>query len=58
LAIGQPPNWKCDKRTAELFCLSQWLMDMLILAKCPDEDRRDVQAFFNRKTRAEEDLGA
>src|SRR5512135_453577 len=56
LAIGQPTNWKCDTRTAENFCLSQWLMDELMEAKCPDEDRRDVQDFFNRKARAENDL--
>lgn len=56
LAIGQPPNWKCDQRGKELFCIAQWLMDELIESKCPDEDRRDVQDFFNRKARAETDL--
>lgn len=56
LAVGQSPTWKCDQRTAELFCLSQWIMDELISLQCPDVDRRDVQAYFNRKTRAENDL--
>ncbi len=56
LAVGQPPNWKCDQRAAELFCIAQWLMDELITSNCPDEDRRDVQDFFNRKSRAENDL--
>ncbi len=56
LAVGQSPNWKCDQRTAELFCLSQWLMDELLSLKCPDLDRRDVRSYFNRKSRAENDL--
>lgn len=56
LAVGQAPNWKCDTRTAENFCLTQWLMDELISINAPDEDRRDVQDFFNRKARAEDDL--
>lgn len=58
LATGQPPNWSCDQRTKDLFCLSQWLMDELALLQCPDADRRDAQSFFNRKARAEEDLYA
>lgn len=56
LAVGQPPNWKCDQRTKENFCLSQWLMDELIEKGCPQEDRIFVQNFFNRKARAETDL--
>lgn len=56
LAVGQAPTWKCDQRTVELFCLSQWLIDELTKIGCPDEDRRDVQNFFNRKARAEDDL--
>jgi hypothetical protein len=31
-------------------------MDELIALNCPDEDRRDVQNYFNRKARAENDL--
>lgn len=56
LAVGQTSTWKCDQRTAELFCLSQWLMDELMGHNCPDLDRRDVQSYFNRKARAENDL--
>lgn len=56
LATGQSSNWKCDQRTAELFCLSQWLMDELTASKSSDEDRVDTQDFFNRKARAEDDL--
>lgn len=56
LAIGQAPNWKCDQRTKENFCLSQWLMDELIAQGCPQEDRIFVQNYFNRKARAETDL--
>ena|SRR5271166_5880234 len=56
LAIGQSPTWICDERTKELFCLSQWIMEELMLRKCPDEDRIRQQRFFNRKARATEDL--
>lgn len=56
LAVGQPPNWKCDQRTKENFCLSQWLMEELIAKGCPQEDRIFVQNYFNRKARAEGDL--
>lgn len=58
LSAGQSPRWSCDQRTKDVFCLSQWLMDELILLQCSDDDRRDVQNFFNRKARAEEDLYA
>lgn len=58
LALGQAPNWKCDERTAELWCISHWLMDELMTLKCPDEDRKQQQRLFNRKARAENDLYA
>ena len=56
LATGQSPTWKCDQRTKDLFCLSNWLMDELMARKCPDEDRRFIQNFFNRKARSANDL--
>jgi hypothetical protein len=56
LAIGQPPTWKCDQRTKDIFCLYQWLIDELTAVKCTDEDRRHMQWYFNRKSRAEDDL--
>lgn len=56
LAVGQNENWKCDQRASDLFCIQQWLREELIAIKCPDADRLDVQFFFNRKARAEEDL--
>lgn len=58
LSTGQSSNWKCDHRTAELFCLSQWLSDELTALTCPDEDRRMQLLFFNQKARAENDLYA
>ncbi len=58
LTIGQPPTWKCDQRTKELFCLYAWLMDELTMLQCSDEDRRAMQWYFNRKSRAEDDLFA
>lgn len=58
LSLGQSPTWKCDKRSSDVFCLQQWIMEELILLKCPDEDRYFIQNFFNRKIRAEDDLYA
>ena len=58
LSVGQPPTWKCDQRTKELFCIYAWLMDELEKLKCSDVDRRAMQWYFNRKARAEDDLFA
>lgn len=56
LSAGQSPTWKCDERTADLFCLAQWLMDELALIGLNDDDRRAQQRFFNRKQRATDDI--
>jgi hypothetical protein len=56
LALGQALSWKCDQRTAELFCLNQWIMEELITLECPHEARIAQQQFFNRKCRALNDL--
>lgn len=56
LAVGQPSTWVPDERTKELFYLSQWVMDILILKNCPHDARISQQRFFNRKARATEDL--
>ncbi len=58
LTLGQPPTWNCDQRTKDSFCLQQWLMEELMALQCPDEDRRFVLNFYNRKARAENDLYA
>ena len=58
LSVGQPPTWKCDQRTKELFCIYAWLMDELTLLQCAEDDRRAMQWYFNRKSRAEDDLFA
>ena len=58
LSVGQSSTWKCDQRTADLYCLGQWLIDELTLLGCPDEDRRKQQWHFNRKCRAEDDIFA
>ena len=58
LSIGQPETWKCDQRTKDLFCLYAWIMDELTSLSCSDEDRRAMQWYFNRKSRAEDDLFA
>jgi hypothetical protein len=58
LALGQPPTWRCDQRTKDIFCLHQWLMEELMALECPQEDRVFCQNYFNRKSRAEYDLYA
>ena len=58
LSVSQPPTWKCDQRTKELFCIYAWLMDELTLLKGSNKDRRAMQWYFNRKSRAEDDLFA
>ena len=56
LATGQSPTWKCDERTLQLYGLFQYLMEQLVMLETSDEDRHHQQWFFNRKSRAEEDL--
>jgi hypothetical protein len=56
LAMGQNATWKCDQRTKDIFCLHQWIMNELMKLECSDEDRRFIQNYFNRKSRAEDDL--
>lgn len=64
LYAERSPTWNCDQRTKDLFCLSQWLMEEIdyyfninsIFAAPSNEDRSDTLDFFNRKSRAEEDL--
>jgi hypothetical protein len=56
LAVGQAPTWKCDQRTADLFCLSQWLMEELQRLGASDYDRIQQQWQFNRQVRAREGL--
>ena len=56
LAVGQSETWVPDERTMELFGLSQLVMEQLTLLACPDEDRLRQQWFFNRKSRAEDNL--
>jgi hypothetical protein len=56
LAVGQSPTWICDQRTKELWCLARWLMDELKALGCPEEDSKAQQRFFNRKSRATDEL--
>lgn len=56
LSIGQSPNWIPDKRTLELFSISQWLIEELTSLKCSEDCRHRQLWFFNRKSRSEEDL--
>lgn len=56
LSVGQSPNWKCDQRTKDIFCLTQWLDETLSLLLCSSEDRIQQLWFFNRRCRAETDL--
>ena len=56
LALGQPPRWKCDQRTKDNFCLTQWMIDECNRIKCTPEDAHDLLRGFNRRARAEDDL--
>jgi hypothetical protein len=56
LLVGQSPNWTCDQRTKDIFCLTQWLDEELSMRLCPSEDRIQQLWFFNRRCRAETDL--
>jgi hypothetical protein len=56
LAIGQPTNWKCDDRTKENFCLTQWITDECSKIGCNEVDMRDLLRRFNRHARADNDL--
>lgn len=55
LAVGQSPRWKCDQRTKDNFCLSQWMIDECNRIGCSAEDAHDLLRTFNRRARAEED---
>lgn len=58
LSTGQSPTWKCDHRTVELWCLSQYLNEKLMMLSATDEDRRAQLLYWNQKSRAENDLYA
>ena|SRR5580693_1433170 len=49
---NRPDKWWCDQRTEDLFVLTQWLIFII-----PEgEDRQRILWFFNRKTRASQDV--
>jgi hypothetical protein len=56
LAIGQPPTWKCDQRTKDNFCLTQWMIDECNRIGCSWEDAHNLLRGFNRHARADTDL--
>lgn len=56
LRVGQPERWKPDVRTCDLWSLAKWLELKLTTESCPDDKRRSLLWFFNRKARAAEDL--
>ena|ERR1700722_2830491 len=58
LTGGRPIHWSCDQRTVETFLLSQWLLHMLKLNGASEDDRHRQLWFWNRKSRAEDDLFA
>ncbi len=58
LMVNQPATWKCDDRTESTFILTQWLIDEMTLLSDNDVDRRAMLWYFDRKTRAEDDLYA
>ena len=56
LAVGQPDNWKCDQRTKDNFCITQWMMEECAKIGCNSEDTRVLLRGFNRWARADSDL--
>lgn len=56
LAVGQPPNWKCDQRTKENFCLTQWMIDECNKLGCSPDEAHNLLRGFNRHARADNDL--
>jgi hypothetical protein len=56
LAVGQPPNWKCDQRTKENFCLTQWMIDECNSLGCSFDESHNLLRGFNRHARADTDL--
>lgn len=56
LSIGQPVNWKCDQRTKDNFCLTQWMIDECNRIGVPNTDAHDLLRGFNRWARADDDL--
>lgn len=54
LAVGQQPNWHCDQRTLDLWCIGQWLMERY--KHIDGERRRELLWLFNRIARSSEDL--
>ncbi len=56
LAVGQPPNWKCDETTKQNFCLTQWMIDECNSLGCSWDDAHNLLRGFNRHARASHDL--
>jgi len=56
LAVGQPPTWKCDQRTKDNFCLTQWMIDECSRIGCSWNDTHNLLRGFNRHARADTDL--
>jgi hypothetical protein len=56
LRVGQSDTWKCDRRTEDLFVIQNWLIDELKQILPKDDDRLQMQRFFNRKASGTEDL--
>ena len=54
--LGQSETWIPDKRTEQLFLLSNFLIDELKSILPNDDDRIKMQRLFNRKARGTEDL--
>jgi hypothetical protein len=56
LAVGQPPNWKCDETTKQNFCLSQWMIDECNSLGCSQDVAHNLLRGFNRNARSSYDL--
>lgn len=56
LKAGQQPNWQCDQRTRDLWCLGHWLMERYMPIE--GDRRRELVWLFDRIARSSEDLFA
>jgi hypothetical protein len=56
--VGRQPGWTCDPRTKNLVVLGLWLREELTAMGLSEADRKAQEWYFDRKSRAEDDLFA
>jgi hypothetical protein len=56
--VNRQPGWTPDTRTKTLIVLGLWLREELTAMGLSEKDRKAQEWFFDRKSRAEDDLYA